>query len=192
MRKISRIWNPEANRGFSLRSCFKILYKEDPIDISWNTIWSLVPLSSVQSSVIYLFILFFAFFSCFAWTAVLGKIFTIDNLIKRSLYLLNVCLLCYGNEEILYLLIHCQSLEVWCAMLKEFGQCWVIPRDLQSSFCGWMTMAFSNRGRQIWLLVPAVVVCAIWFERNNHSLTATLNSVIKFIFRLLVVRIVPT
>ena len=46
--------------------------------------------------------------SFFLWTTIRGENFTIDNLVKRNLPLVNWCCLCHCDEETVdHLLLHC-------------------------------------------------------------------------------------
>jgi hypothetical protein len=46
--------------------------------------------------------------ACFAWSATLGKILTMDNLKKRYVILMDKCYICKRNGELVdHLLLHC-------------------------------------------------------------------------------------
>lgn len=56
--------------------------------------------------------------SFFLWSATCGKILTIDNLIKRGLWLVNWCCMCHCSGEIVdHLLIQC---EIVYALLSVY------------------------------------------------------------------------
>lgn len=63
------------------------------------------------------------------------------------------------NEESgSHTLIHCPSvLEVWLAILCDFGMNWVIARDLKRLLDGWNTKSLFHRGKILWSLAPATV-----------------------------------
>lgn len=89
------------NGIFLVRSCFKLAYKAEPINIPSKNIWfQLTPFKVIF----------------FVWMAILGTILTLDNLVKRGFYLPNICLLCYEDEDniplsIDLLSIFCRSME---------------------------------------------------------------------------------
>lgn len=78
----------------------------------------------------------------------MGKISTLDVLRRKGMYLPNICLLCYQNEEsVSHTLIHCPfSREVWNVMFQEFGLMWVIPQDVPSLLTSWHTFAINAMG----------------------------------------------
>lgn len=85
---------------------------------------------------------------------------TVNNLEKRNIHLSNDHLLCYDKVELTtHLLIHCPyTKEVCTSMINEFRQAWVVPENLKVLLMGWKIGAPSERGKQLWILVPA----AIW------------------------------
>ena len=47
--------------------------------------------------------------ACFAWSLVVGKILTMDNLRKRHVIVVNVCCMCKKNGEFVgHLFLHCE------------------------------------------------------------------------------------
>uniref|UniRef100_A0A2N9FA08 Zinc-hook domain-containing protein n=1 Tax=Fagus sylvatica TaxID=28930 RepID=A0A2N9FA08_FAGSY len=65
----------------------------------------------------------------FTWTAVLGKLPTIDNLRKRNMVIVNRCCLCKtAAESIDHLFLHCNlAKDLWDSVLSSFGVSWVMP-----------------------------------------------------------------
>lgn len=52
-------------------------------------------------------------------------------------------------------------------MARDFGITLEVPQDLMGLLEGWKISVFSEFGKRVWKLVPAVVCWAIWKERNN-------------------------
>jgi len=70
----------------------------------------------------------------FFWTALWGKILTIDNINKRGFSLVGwCCLFCCSRETVYHLLLHC---DVVYALRNEifrmFGVQWVMPPSVLS------------------------------------------------------------
>lgn len=96
------------------------------LNILWKEIWyNAVPLK-VQF---------------FLWVSSLGKISTMDILIRKGMILPNIFLLCYREGESIYhILIQCPFImDIWSAMLKDFGLSWVIPPNLVALLSSWKT-----------------------------------------------------
>jgi hypothetical protein len=66
----------------------------------------------------------------FVWSAVLGKILTLDNLRKRHIIVINKCCMCKRSKETVdHLLLHCEvAFALWAAIFSHFGMAWVMPR----------------------------------------------------------------
>jgi|UniRef100_A0A2N9G010 hypothetical protein len=106
-------WNRMEQRGFSVESFYRCLSPSHS-RFPWKDIWK----PKVPSRVAFLI-----------WTAVLGKLPTIDNLRKRKMVLVNRCCMCKANEESVdHLLLHCPlAKELWDSVLSLFGVSWVMP-----------------------------------------------------------------
>lgn len=65
----------------------------------------------------------------FIWTASLGRILTIDNLICRGHILVNWCSMCRGGVETVdHLFVHCSvACRLWSLIVALFGMAWVHP-----------------------------------------------------------------
>jgi hypothetical protein len=74
----------------------------------------------------------------FAWSAVLEKILTMDNLKKRHVIVVDRCYMCKRNGEFVdHLVFHC---EVACASFffpSPFGLSWVMSRQVVDLFACW-------------------------------------------------------
>jgi hypothetical protein len=103
----------------------------------------------------------------FAWSAVLCKILTVDNLRKRYIIIVDRCCLCKRNgESVDCLLLHCNAASsLWNTLFTLFGMSWVMPRRVIDLFtCLW------NFGRPksaaIWKIVPICIFWCVWKEIN--------------------------
>ena len=67
-------------------------------------------------------------FSFFIWTEALRKIFTIDNLRRWKLVVVDWCCMCKRNGETIdHLLLHCLvAQELWNMVCSLFGAHWVM------------------------------------------------------------------
>jgi hypothetical protein len=72
----------------------------------------------------------------FAWLATLGKIFTLDNLKKRHVILVDRCCMSKRNgESVDHFLLHCDvAYALWSTLLTRFGLSWVMPRRVFDVF----------------------------------------------------------
>ena len=61
--------------------------------------------------------------SFFVWATALGRVLTIDNLIRQRQIMVNCCCICRSNaESIPHLLLHCSvAYQLWMAALVWFG-----------------------------------------------------------------------
>jgi hypothetical protein len=77
---------------FEVRSFYNALRPSDSISFPWRSIWwSRAPLRV----------------PFFAWTTVLGKILTMDNLSKRHIIMIDMCCMCKKSEKTVdHLLLH--------------------------------------------------------------------------------------
>lgn len=65
----------------------------------------------------------------------------------------------YGDAELIdHILIHCPFVvDVWNAMLHEFGLCWVFSSSMITLLSIWRSSAFNAKGKRIWCMVPVAV-----------------------------------
>ena len=114
----------------------------------------------------------------FSWTAVLGKILTIDALRKRRLITVDWCCMCKHNwENVDHLLLHCRlAREIWSmvfallglqwVVFALFGLQWVMPHTVLDRFMGWYGFPGQNRSAVVWQIVSHCVIWCLWLERN--------------------------
>ena len=105
--------------------------------------------------------------SFFLWTAANDGILTIDNLIKKCQFLVNMCYLCCCDEESVdHLFLHCKFFHaLWCEVFAAFGIQWVMPRPVNSFFFMWRNW-FGKHLSTIWNMVPACLMWLVWQECN--------------------------
>ena len=118
------IWTGEVKGDFSVSSFYKVLSGTGTESFPWQSIW--VP--GVPTKV-----------SFFVWSTALGRILTIDNLIRCRQILVNWCYMCRSNaESISHLLFHCPvAHELWCVALALFGMTWVQPSTIKEVLWSW-------------------------------------------------------
>jgi hypothetical protein len=72
-----------------------------------------------------------------------------------------------GWETGEHLLIHCAlASDLWSAVLRPFGVCWVFPNSITDLLYGWFN-SFGKPDSIIWNLVPLCLMWTIWRERNH-------------------------
>ena len=92
----------------------------------------------------------------FAWEVVLGKISTVDMLIRRSWSMVNRCNLCKENEgSANHILIHCGKIrELWTLLLSSFGVVWVFPDSVRNLLLEWKIKGLGKKRSVVWRMVP--------------------------------------
>lgn len=138
-----------------MKSCVDIFWDVGMYDEHWKKMWRLKVPSKVKF---------------FLWLTIRDRLPIIDNLKKKGMFLPNVCLLCYKEEETTsHILLHCpHSKEVWHAVLNEVGLAWVFPRSIGEFFGGWNLRKVSLKTRNALSLVLSAVWWSIWLERNQR------------------------
>ena len=157
-------WNPSSNKVFSVNSYYKVLTSPNHRSFPWKRVWkSLVP-SKINF---------------FVWTAVLGKVLTIDNLRKRQLLLIDWCCMCKASgESIDHLFLHCPiARDLWSLAFSAFGVWWVMPCHILAILQCWSTGFRSHRSGHLWEFIPHCVMWVIWRERNARSFEDTERTV---------------
>ncbi|GMP48204.1 hypothetical protein CsSME_00015640 [Camellia sinensis var. sinensis] len=116
-----------AKGTFSVSSYYGVLAYEEVVAFPWKSVWVSGTLSKV---------------AFFVWTAMLGCILTMDNLIRRGHILINWCCLCCGDaESVDHLLVHyLVTSRLWMLVVETFGLVWLgcsRIRLRQSCKVGW-------------------------------------------------------
>lgn len=89
-----------------------------------------------------------------------------DVLSNKGMYLMNIFLLCYKDgESISHILIHCLFVvDVWHAILRDFGMSWVSLPDVNHLLVSWRSLAFTPKGKMLRSMVPIAVWWSVWRE----------------------------
>ena len=105
------------------------------------------------------------------WTAVLGKILTIDNLRKRRVILVDWCCMCKAaGESTDHLFLHCSmAKQLWDTILIMFGVHWVMPRTVRDLITCWPGALGRRRHAEIWKIIPHCLMWCLWWERNLRT-----------------------
>jgi hypothetical protein len=105
----------------------------------------------------------------FVWTAVRGKILTLDNLRRRGMVVVNRCWLCESDgESVDHLLLHCGAARtLWNSFFTRFGLCWVMPSTIKDLYASWWTGG-RVRSAVVWKMVPLCIMWCVWRERNDR------------------------
>lgn len=76
----------------------------------------------------------------FVWSATLGRILTLDNLISRGHILVNWCCKCCGDaESVAHLLVHCLvTHRLWMLVVATFGLAWVQLVSVTAVMQSWL------------------------------------------------------
>ena len=164
-------WRPSSRKIFQVRSYYSVLIQPSRNSFPWRSVWK----SRVPTRV--------AFFS---WTATLGRIFTIDNLRKQRILIIDCCCICKSNgESVNHLLLHCPiAQELWNPILTLFGTLWVMPRGVEDLFACWSGKVGKSESGAIWTAVPHCLMWCLWRERNSRTFSEEEHSVpaLKFTF----------
>jgi hypothetical protein len=76
----------------------------------------------------------------FTWSAALGKILTVHNLMKRHVTVINRCCMCRRHGESMDLLLHCEAAcALWNTIFSRFGLFWIMPLRVVDLFVCWWT-----------------------------------------------------
>jgi hypothetical protein len=104
----------------------------------------------------------------FAWSAVLGKILTMDNLGKRHIIVLDGCRMCKMSGESVDHLLHCEIAgALWNSIFNLFGLHWVMLRRVVDLFASWKGQ-FSGPHCAA-MLVSSCLMWCIWRDWNDWS-----------------------
>ncbi|XP_058092679.1 uncharacterized protein LOC131239139 [Magnolia sinica] len=130
----SLIWTNSKSSRFSVRSFYSQLDQVPPNHISHcKQIWKY----SVPPKII-----------AFGWLVTKKRILTVDNLRKKGMCLVNICLSCMRSEESVdHLLLHCPFISsIWDEFHACFGVNWCFPDFVASLFHAWHGANLVNSG----------------------------------------------
>jgi hypothetical protein len=148
-------WRLKGNGIFDIRSFYSALRHAQPVTFPWKAIWGVHAPKRV---------------SFFVWSAVWGRILTVDNLMRRGYQLAGWCCMCQRDgETINHLLIHCdKAVGLWSFVFQKFGITWVLSGCVLDLLFGW----YNGLGKvqsKIWNMVPLCLLWTLWCERNNRT-----------------------
>jgi hypothetical protein len=97
----------------------------------------------------------------FVWTATLGNILTLNNLIKRHVIVMDWCCMCKKSEKTIdHLLLHCEVARVlWVSIYHLFCLEWAMPQRVVELLASWRNKFESCLNLEAWRLAP---VCLMW------------------------------
>jgi hypothetical protein len=96
----------------------------------------------------------------FAWLAALGKIFTMENLMKRHVIVVDRCYMCKRDRE---------SVDHFLLYREVVGLSWVLPKQIVDLLASWMGSFGSTQSAVVWKMVPSCFLWCLWGERNYRS-----------------------
>lgn len=148
------VWAMNLSGSFSVKSAYNLLFAHVNDCHCRREVWNSQLIPKINF---------------FWWTALHGKILTIDNLKRRGFLLANQCVMCNCVEEsINHLFIHCPfTSTVWHKVLQKFDIAWTFLEDLQQFISNWKCPSAHQPIRQFWKLIPPHICWHIWKERNN-------------------------
>jgi hypothetical protein len=125
--RIKICWIPSKRKSFEVKSYYQVLSHPSSnvrASFPWKGIWKVKAPPRV---------------AFFVWTAILGKILTLDNLRKRNIIVMEWCCLCKtSGESIDHLFIHCEvASELWTVFFQLFGVAWVMPHRVSELLGCW-------------------------------------------------------
>jgi hypothetical protein len=104
----------------------------------------------------------------YAWSAVLGKILTTDDLEKQRIMVADWCCMCKKNgEPVDHILLHCEVTSVLWSMFSLFGLAWVMPRQVVDLFDYWRGQFGCSYSTTMWEIIRSCIMWCIWRERNK-------------------------
>jgi hypothetical protein len=101
-------WTPSKRGLFDVRPFYNVLSPIDSTHFLWKSIWWNNVLLKV---------------TCFARSAAFRKIFTMDNLRKQHIIVVDMCCICRkSGESVDHLLLHCEIASAfWNTIFNLFG-----------------------------------------------------------------------
>jgi hypothetical protein len=91
----------------------------------------------------------------FTWSAAVGKIFTMDNLRKWHVIVVDRCYMCKRDGESVYHLLHYEvACVLWNAFFNCFGLSWVMPSRVIDLFAYWW-ISGSSQSAVVWKMASS-------------------------------------
>ena len=110
--------------GFTVKAMYKSFDTSLAVEFPYRLVWN----PAVPPKI-----------GVFAWETSWGKVLMIDQLKRRGLTLVNRCVMCEEDEEIIdHLLIHCKCAKMlWDLFLSIVGISWVFPHSVLHTLLAW-------------------------------------------------------
>ena len=91
----------------------------------------------------------------FFWILLQNKILTLDNLKKRGFFIVNRCVLCKNDEELVdHIMLHCPfSSMVWDKIWYIMSMDWVPHATIQLFFLSWKAPSKNHLSIKLWDLI---------------------------------------
>jgi hypothetical protein len=142
---IDKIWRvPDRKGKYAVKSFYNVLISRDCSPFPRKSIWRTKAPPRV---------------AFFVWSAVLGKILTLDNLMKKNMVLVNRYGMCKNDEESIdHLFLHCESAHLlWNAFFSCFGLAWAMPRGVAHLLSSWWSGGRPHNA-MVWKMVPLCIM----------------------------------
>jgi ribonuclease HI len=161
------IWAPSPNGEYSIKAGYKALKlveqhetKQRAFSFCWNN--TVLPKAG-----------------CFAWLALRKRILTSDRLQKLNISQPFQCVLCSEDVETVdHLFIHCSfAQQCWNFVMQKLNLSMPLPYTLWDLFQSWPILFSKSFFACIWKCSPALVIWAIWWERNKRIFRNVTNSI---------------
>ncbi|GMP71099.1 hypothetical protein CsSME_00029647 [Camellia sinensis var. sinensis] len=171
----SVVWDVRQSKGVFSVSSFYGAFAGDAIGVfPWKCIWALGSPTKV---------------AFFVWTAILGRILTIDNLIRRQHVLVDWCCMCCRDAKTVdHLLLHCSiASRLWGFIVALFGLVWVQSASVLGVLQSWGGARVGKRHWKAWVFSSHCLLWLVWSERNRRVFQDKCHSVSWLESRLLMV-----
>jgi hypothetical protein len=135
-------WVPSMRGMFDVRSFYNVLVPYDNTHFPWKSMWwHNAPLRV----------------AFFVWTAALGKILIMDNIMKRLVIVVYWCCICKKTGETVdLLLLHCEiPTALWSAIFSRLELAQVMLRRVVYLFACWRMLGGSPQSAVVWKTVPS-------------------------------------
>lgn len=150
-------WKHNKSGQYTIKDGFEIVNKDDMAgnDGIWRRVWMPGILPKI---------------TFFTWSAMHGKILTLDNLQKKGFSLANKCIMCgKENETVDHLLPHCHIVGfIWYSMAERFSLYWVFPRTVREAMVQWRIMGGSKNEKKLMNFAAQHILWGLWNERNKR------------------------
>lgn len=151
-------WIITEDGKFSVNSAFHILNDRDATEENrvFKSLWKIPAPSNVIA---------------FGWRALLGRLQTRDNLVKRNIIIAgqdSQCVFCNeAEEDSNHLLVSCKfAWEVWSSCYRWWGIQSVIPNDCCEHFEQHFYQVNCTK-KDGWMLIWCTCIWSIWLMRND-------------------------